>query len=415
MEQVIKTKGGRKMEKILKLTASGVLMLFFISLVSFPQKIENKDGIHLIHNEKIGKWGNQPKISLEYIKNIGDLESEDENVLFYMPSDIAVDKEGNVYVLDSGNHRIQKFDPDGDFLASFGRQGQGPGEFQYPQSIDLDPEGNLYVSDSGNQKIQIIKPDGSLAEELKITEEAPGILRVRSGQMIMGEGASIFSFGMGRMDQEQGLPKLIKVLNKAAEIQKELGEPKDYKDFLVNRLGNRYHFTVDQKGNIFIAFDYQNRIEKYSPAGELLWRADRKLNYDVTTPKSKGERSGSGGRVQFRMPDMNRVSSGIAIDGKGRVWVVTLKRQLKEDEQVQMGVMATMSGGQRSVSYSVSGNTDVQETDTYQLEVYNPEGLLLGNIQVNKFVDDIHIEKDRIYLLDQLRGMQYYEYKIVEK
>jgi hypothetical protein len=78
-------------------------------------------------------------------------------------------------------------------------------------------------------------------------------------------------------------------------------------------------------------------------------------------------------------------------------------------------VMATMSGGQRSVSYSVSGNTDVQETDTYQLQVYDPEGVLLGNIPLDKFVDDIHIDKDRIYLLDQMRGMQYYEYKIVEK
>jgi sugar lactone lactonase YvrE len=403
------------MKKILKLTASVVITLFFVSTVSLPQKIETKDGIRLIHNEKTGKWGKQPKISLEYIKNIGDLESEDEHVLFYMPSDVAIDNEGNVFVLDSGNHRIQKFDPNGNFLASFGRQGQGPGEFQYPQSIDLDPDGNLYVSDSGNQKIQIIKSDGSLAKEIKMTEEAPGIIRVRSGQMIMGQGASVYSFGMGRMDQDQELPKLIKILNKEAEVQKEFGEQKNYSDFLVNRMGNRYHFVVDKKGNIFIAFDYQNRIEKYSPEGELLWRSDRNLNYDVTTPKSKGERSGSGGRVQFRMPDMNRVSSGIAVDGKGRVWVVTLKRQLREDEQVQMGVMATMSGGQRSVSYSVSGNTDVQETDTYQLEVYDSEGILLGNIPLDKFVDDIHIEKDRIYLLDQMRGMQYHEFKIVEK
>lgn len=403
------------MKKILKLTASAVITLFFVSTGSFPQKIETKDGIRLIHNEKTGKWGKQPKISLEYVKNIGDLESEDENVLFYMPSDITVDKEGNIYVLDSGNHRIQKFDPEGNFLASFGRHGQGPGEFQYPQSIDLDPEGNLYVSDSGNQKIQIIKPDGSLAEEIKMTEEAPGIIRVSSGQMIMGQGSSVFILGMGRMDQDQELPKLIKVLNKEAEVQTELGEPKNYKDFLVNRMGNRYHFTVDKKGSIFIAFDYQNRIEKYSSEGKLLWRADRKLNYDVTTPKTKGQRTGSGGRVEIRMPQMNRVSNGIAVDGKGRVWVVTNKRQEREEEQVQTNVRATMSGGQRSVSYSVSGNTDIQETDMYQLEVYDPEGVLLGRIQLDKFADGIHIEKDRIYLLDQMRGMQYYEYKIVEK
>jgi sugar lactone lactonase YvrE len=403
------------MFKNMRSTVCVVLLLFLASSLSFSQKIETEDGIRLVHNEKTGKWGKQPQISLEYVKNIGDLESEDQNVLFYMPSDIALDKEGNVYVLDSGNHRIQKFDPDGNFLATFGRRGQGPGDFQYPQSIDIDPDGILYVSDSGNQKIQIIKPDGSLAEEIKMTDEAPGIIKIRNGEMIMGQGSSIYSFGMGRMDQDQELPMLIKVLNKKAEVLKEFCEQKNYKDFLVNRLGNRYQFALDKTGNIYVSFLYQNRIEKYSPEGNLVWRADRPLNYDVSTPKTKGERTGSGGRVKIRMPDMNRVSNGIAVDGKGRVWVITMKRQLEEKEQVQANVMVSMDAGQRSLNFSVAGNTDDRNTDAYQLEVYDPEGVLLGSIPLDRFVDGIHIEKDRVYLLDQMRGMQYYEYKIVEK
>ena len=50
----------------------------------------------------------------------------------------------------------------------------------------------------------------------------------------------------------------------------------------------------------------------------------------------------------------------------------------------------------------------------YQLEVYSPDGILLGILQLNQFVDDIRIDKDRVYLLDKMRGMQYYEYKIIE-
>jgi hypothetical protein len=46
--------------------------------------------------------------------------------------------------------------------------------------------------------------------------------------------------------------------------------------------------------------------------------------------------------------------------------------------------------------------------------VYDPEGVLLGSIQLDRFADDIYIVKDRIYLLDKMRGMQFYEYKIVE-
>ena len=398
----------------MKLAVFMGIMLLLVTSVSFSQKIETKDGVRFVHNEKEGKWGKEAKVSLEYVKNIGDLESDDENVLFYMPTDIAVDEEGNVYVLDSGNHRIQKFDPQGNYLASFGRRGQGPGEFQYPQSLDIDAQGLMYVSDSGNQKIQILKPDGALEKEIKKTDEAPGIVRVRSDRMIMGQGASVYSFGMNRMEEDPELPKLIKILDRDAEVQKEFGDPKDYKDMLVNRIGNRYHFAVDKESNVYMSFDYQNRIEKYSPEGKLLWRADRKLNYAVSTPKAKGNITRSGGNVSIRMPQMNNVSSGIAVDHKGRVWIVTNKRQIKEEEQVQTSVMVTQTGGQRSQNYSVSGNTDVEETDMYQLEVYDSEGILLGSIQLDKFADAIYIQKDMIYLLDQMRGMQYYVYKIIE-
>jgi hypothetical protein len=402
------------MNRIIKWTFFVGIAIFLIAGNSYPQATETKDGIRLVHNEKEGKWGKNPEVSLEYEKNIGDLESDDDNVLFYMPADIAVDEAGNVYVLDSGNHRIQKFDPQGNFLASFGRPGQGPGEFQHPQSIDIDAQGYMYVSDSGNQKIQILKPDGALEQEIKRTDEAPGIVRVLPDQMIMGQGSSVYSFGAMRLEEDAELPKLLKILDKDAAVQKEFGDQKDYKDMLINRVGNRYHFAVDKEGYIYVSFDFQNRIEKYDPDGNLLWRADRKLDYDISSPKAKGNMTRSGGNVSIRMPQMNRVSNGIAVDPKGRVWVVTNNRQIKEEEQVQASVMVSQTGGQTSRNYSVSGNTDIEETDMYRLEVYDPEGVLLGSIQLDKFVDDIYIHQDKIFLLDQMRGMQYYVYRIVE-
>jgi len=112
---------------------------------------------------------------------------------------------------------------------------------------------------------------------------------------------------------------------------------------------------------------------------------------------------------------MNRCSSGIALDSNGRIWVATLKRQLKEEEGIQIGVRAMRgAGGERTASISLSGNVDVLETDMNQLEIYSAEGVLLGSIQLDVFVDGIWIEKDRVYVLDRMRGMQFYEYKIID-
>jgi tetratricopeptide (TPR) repeat protein len=67
---------------------------------------------------------------------------------------IAVDSSGNVYVADSGNHRIQKFTSSGSFLATWGSQGTGNGQFNGPRGIAVDGSGNVFVGDTDNNRIQ---------------------------------------------------------------------------------------------------------------------------------------------------------------------------------------------------------------------------------------------------------------------
>jgi DNA-binding beta-propeller fold protein YncE len=78
---------------------------------------------------------------------------------------VAVDSQGRVYVADHGNHRVQVFSPEGHFLAFWGREGGGPGEFRLPQGIAVDRQGNVYVSDSGNSRIQSFASNGQILNQ----------------------------------------------------------------------------------------------------------------------------------------------------------------------------------------------------------------------------------------------------------
>jgi sugar lactone lactonase YvrE len=71
-----------------------------------------------------------------------------------LPTGVAIDGSGNVYVVDSDNNRIQKFTGTGSFVTKWGVSGSGDGQFNSPSGIALDASGNVFVADSYNHRIQ---------------------------------------------------------------------------------------------------------------------------------------------------------------------------------------------------------------------------------------------------------------------
>ncbi len=80
-----------------------------------------------------------------FISKFGSWGSGDGQFIF--PNWIAVDSSGNVYISDERNARVQKFDSNGNFLAKWGSYGSGNGQFNWPEGIGVDSSGNVYVSD----------------------------------------------------------------------------------------------------------------------------------------------------------------------------------------------------------------------------------------------------------------------------
>jgi len=84
---------------------------------------------------------------------------------FNRPTDVAWDPAGNIFISDghgaNSNARVAKFDKNGKFIKSWGSRGSGPGQFDTPHGIAVDANGNVYVADRSNKRIQVFDNDGN--------------------------------------------------------------------------------------------------------------------------------------------------------------------------------------------------------------------------------------------------------------
>lgn len=81
---------------------------------------------------------------------------------FAKPTSVAVDQDGNVYVTDMLNYRVEIFDADGKFIRAFGKHGDGPGYFAMPKGIAVDCDGHIWVTDSMQNRVQLYTQEGDL-------------------------------------------------------------------------------------------------------------------------------------------------------------------------------------------------------------------------------------------------------------
>jgi DNA-binding beta-propeller fold protein YncE len=96
------------------------------------------------------------------------------------PWGIIVDGAGHVYVTDTGNHRIEKFDREGNFITQWGGFGNGDGQFNFPYGISVDAKGSVFVVDSGNTRVQQFMPADEGSERLQ--DEADELAEVETTQ-----------------------------------------------------------------------------------------------------------------------------------------------------------------------------------------------------------------------------------------
>jgi len=106
--------------------------------------------------------------------------------VFNQPTDVAWDSNGNSYFTDGYiNSRVGKVNARGEWVASWGSLGSGPGQFDTPHGIAVSPQDEIYVADRGNRRIQVFDPDGTYLREF--TVDVP--VDVTRGKIVYGREA----------------------------------------------------------------------------------------------------------------------------------------------------------------------------------------------------------------------------------
>ena len=139
------------------------------------------------------------------------------------PTDVAIAANGDVFVSQghtpgaNGDARVLKFDKDGKFLAQWGGKGSEPGKFQVAHGLDIDPQGNLWVADRENQRIQVFTPAGTFVREMKFAG-LPCSIAIGPRQAFMVNGFA------GQIVQMDLTGKVLAVTGKPGKGPGEFGE-----------------------------------------------------------------------------------------------------------------------------------------------------------------------------------------------
>jgi len=176
-----------------------------------------------------------------------------DNGEFKKPTGIAT-YENNVYVVDSEQSKIQVFDSTGKFLQSWGKFGSDQGEFFYPQGISISNDGVVYVADTKNHRIQQFTTDGEFLSSFGIFGPGDGKLRTPV-DVALGENYVYVS--------DPGNSKIEKYTYEGISVG----------SFDYNFGGSHvqpYGLTVDTDGNIYFTDMYKHRIVKIDSEGTTL-------------------------------------------------------------------------------------------------------------------------------------------------
>jgi DNA-binding beta-propeller fold protein YncE len=122
--------------------------------------------------------------TFKYLRTVGgppERAGDDAPATFARPTNVAVGPNGELYVSDTLNSRIQIFDAGGTFLSTFGKGGDGPADFARPKGIALDSDGHVWIADADQNRVKVYDKQGRLCAFFGEYGYFPGQFALPSG------------------------------------------------------------------------------------------------------------------------------------------------------------------------------------------------------------------------------------------
>lgn len=205
-----------------------------------------------IGNDRIQKFTSDGT----FITKLGSRGTSDGQ--FNVPVGVAIDASGNVYVTEINGNRVQKFTSDGAFIAKWGSTGSGDGQFNSPLGIAVDALGDVYVADVGNQRIQKFTSNGTFIRAWGSGRASgDGQFNAPLG-IAVGASGSVYVADLNNHRIQQFTPNGTFVAKWGS-----LGSGD-------GQFTNPQFVAVDASGNVYVTDGENDRVQKFTSNGTFI-------------------------------------------------------------------------------------------------------------------------------------------------